>query len=234
VFYVPIGRRRMLQSLALASAGFWADSAFAEALTLTPRQTEGPFFPDHLPLDQDNDLLRIKNDLTPAVGTITNVGGRLLDPSGQPIRKALIELWQADDRGTYIHSRGAQKAERDPHFQGYGRFETGEKGEYRFRTIKPGLYAGRTRHYHFGITLPGQRRFTTQLYLAGEPGNARDGLLNGIRDAAQRASVIREFQPVGAGPELAATWDIVMGLTPTDQAPAEGPRRGERPPPPPQ
>ena len=243
-YFIPFSRRRLLQSLALATAGFWARGAFAEALTLTPRQTEGPYFPDHLPLDQDNDLIHVTDHLTPAVGTITNLGGRLLDRSGKPIKGALIELWQADDHGTYIHSRGAQKAERDPNFQGYGKFESVSDGGYRFRTIKPGLYSGRTRHYHFGITLPGRRRFTTQLYLAGEPQNARDMVLSGIRDEAQKASVIREFKPIAGSPELTTTWDIVMGLTPSDSAeeergPRSGfgdrpprPRDGQRPPPP--
>lgn len=249
-FHIPYSRRRLLQSLALVSAGFWARGAFAEALTLTPRQTEGPFYPDKLPLDQDNDLIRVTDHVTPAVGTITNIAGRVLDKEGKPIKGALVELWQADDHGTYIHSRGAQKAERDPNFQGYGKFESAADGGYRFRTIKPGLYTGRTRHYHFGITLPGRRIFTTQLYFAGEPGNARDGILNGIRDEVQKASVIREFKPIAGSPEFATTWDIVMGLTPSDsqeeeRGPRGGPggpggnrpppaRGGQRPPPPPE
>src|SRR5689334_14680993 len=108
-FHIPFSRRRLLQSLALASAGFWTRGAFAEALTLTPRQTEGPFYPDKLPLDQDNDLIRVTDHVTPAVGTITNIAGRVLDKDGKPIKGALVELWQADDHGTYIHSRGAQQ-----------------------------------------------------------------------------------------------------------------------------
>jgi protocatechuate 3,4-dioxygenase beta subunit len=237
LFHILFNRRRLLRSLALASAGFLTPGAFAELLTLTPRQTEGPFYPDKLPLDQDNDLIRVTGDLTPAVGTITNLTGRVLDRSGTPVKGALVELWQADDHGTYIHSRGAQKAERDPHFQGYGKFETASDGGWRFRTIKPGLYTGRTRHYHFGVTLPGQRLFTTQLYFAGEPANAGDGVLKGIRDEKQRASVIREFQPVAGTPELAATWDIVMGQTPGDgpqdsPPPRPGGNRQRRPAPP--
>lgn len=217
-FYIPLGRRRLLQSLFLASAGFLTRNAFAEALTLTPRQTPGPYYPDHLPLDQDNDLIHVTDHVTPALGTVTNVGGRLLDPSGAPIKGALIELWQADDHGTYIHSRGADMGERDPNFQGYGKFETGSDGAYRFRTVKPGLYIGRTRHIHFGITLAGQtRKFTTQLYFAGEPRNASDGILRGIRDEKQRQSVIREFTAVPGTNEIATTWDIVMGLTPGDK-----------------
>src|SRR5258706_16446944 len=61
---------------------------FAEQLTLTPRQTEGPFYPDHLPLDTDNDLLILNDSLTPAVGTVTHLSGRILDATGSPIRNA--------------------------------------------------------------------------------------------------------------------------------------------------
>ncbi len=249
-FYIPFSRRRLLRSLALVSAGFWARGAFAEALTLTPRMTQGPYYPDKLPLDQDNDLIRITDDTTPAIGTITNLTGRILDASGTAVKSALVEIWQADDHGCYIHSQGMQRGkERDTHFQGYGKFETASDGGWRFRTIKPGLYTGRTRHYHFGITLPGQqRRFTTQLFFAGEPGNDRDMVLQGIRDATQKASVIREFSAVADTKEQAATWDIVMGQTPGDGhddgpgGPPSGPRGdrpprprdGQRPPPPPQ
>jgi protocatechuate 3,4-dioxygenase beta subunit len=216
----------MLRSLALLSGGFLARGAFAETLTMTPRMTAGPFFPDHLPLDQDNDLLHVTNDLTPAVGEVTNVGGRLLDASGSPLKGALIELWQADKGGNYIHSRGESRPPRDAHFQGYGKFETAADGAWKFRTIKPGLYTGRTRHFHFGVTLPGEkRRWTTQLFFAGEPENVRDGILNSIRDEAQRAAILREFKPAPDTKELFATWDIVLGKTPGDGHDDERPGR---------
>ena len=244
---------RLLQTLALASAGFLTRNAFAELLTLTPYTTAGPFYPDRLPLDQDNDLVHVTDDIAPAVGTITNLSGHVLDSSGTPVKDALIELWQADDSGNYIHSRGVQHGQRDPHFQGYGKFLTGQAGAWTFRTIKPALYTGRTRHFHFGITLPRQeRRFTTQLFFAGEPANARDMVLRGIHDEAQRASVIREFSDDPVSKQLAATWDIVMSLTPgaydheddhdhppgpppdgfEGGPPPGGPRDGHRPPPP--
>src|SRR4051812_13639850 len=161
-------RRRFLCQLAAGGAFYTMSGLFAEALTLTPRTTAGPYYPDKLPLDQDNDLVRVTNDITPAVGTITNLSGHILDKDGTPLKGALVELWQADDLGSYIHSRGTQRGQRDAHFQGYGKFETASDGGWRFRTIKPGLYTGRTRHYHFGVTLPGQeRRFTTQLFFSG-------------------------------------------------------------------
>ena len=220
-FHIPLNRRRLIRSLALAGGAFFTTPGlFAELLTLTPRTTAGPFYPDHLPLDQDNDLVHITGDITPAVGTITNLTGRVLDRNSVAIKGALVELWQADNRGNYIHSRGEQRPPRDGHFQGYGRFETASNGGWKFRTIKPALYAGRTRHYHFGITLPGQeRRFTTQLFFSDEPANAGDMVLGDIRDATKRASVIREFTANPDTKELAATWDIVMGLTPGDSEP---------------
>ena len=163
-------------------------------LTLTPRTTAGPYYPDHLPLDQDNDLVRVKDDSQSAAGIITNFGGRLLNVDGKPMQDATVELWQADDAGSYIHSRGVQRGkERDAHFQGFGKITTNAKGEYRFRTIKPGLYTGRTRHYHIAVVQNGKRVLTTQLYLAGEPQNERDGILKGIGDEAQRLSGIADL-----------------------------------------
>ncbi|MBI1841649.1 MAG: intradiol ring-cleavage dioxygenase [Verrucomicrobia bacterium] len=228
-FHIPVNRRRFLQSMALATAGFTARGALAEALTITPRLTEGPYYPDRLPLDQDNDLLLIGDSLTPAVGVITHVRGRVLDKKGDPVRNALVELWQADGRGAYLHSGGANGKTRDAHFQGYGKFLTGSDGGYKFRTVKAGLYMGRTRHLHFGVTLPGRSRFTTQLFWREWPKtedgalwsvtNAKDSVLGGIEDAEQRASVIRPFTPVegSATREEQTTWDIVMGFTPSDR-----------------
>ena len=229
-FYIPLSRRRFLQSMALATAGFTVRGALAEALTLTPEMTEGPFYPDHLPLDKDNDLLIIGDSITPAAGTVTHVSGRVLDARGEPIRNALVELWQTDHGGAYLHSQGANGTTRDPHFQGYGKFLTAADGAYKFRTVKAGLYLGRTRHLHFGITPPGRSIFTTQLFWKEFPKtadgsiwpttNAKDSVLNGIQNAAQRASVIKTFAPVvgSAMGEERTTWDIVMGFTPRDNA----------------
>src|SRR5262245_46579201 len=113
-FYIPIDRRRFFKSMAVATAGFTGAGSLAEALTLTPEQTPGPFYPDSIPLDKDNDLLFLNDNLTPAVGTITYVSGRVLDGSGNPIRGALVELWQTDNNGAYIHTLGAGGRPRDP------------------------------------------------------------------------------------------------------------------------
>lgn len=234
-FHIPQSRRHLLHSLLLTTGGIITSRVYAEALALTPRQTEGPYYPDHLPLDQDNDLTQIIGGKAPAGGIVTEFGGRLLNVDGQPITEAVVELWQADNNGCYIHSRGAPKGrERDPQFQGFGKITTNEKGEYRFRTIKPGLYTGRTRHYHIAVMQNGRRMLTTQLYLAGEPQNERDGVLKSIRDEAQRMSVIREFKAADDG--LVGTWDIVIGMTPEDPEKRRSgppPRDGKGGPPPP-
>ncbi|HRQ87622.1 MAG TPA: intradiol ring-cleavage dioxygenase [Bacteroidia bacterium] len=217
-FHIPLSRRRLLGSLLLASGGLVTNELHAEALVLTPGATEGPYYPDHLPLDQDNDLTQIIGGAAPAGGTVTEFGGRLLMPDGAPVSGRTIELWQADQNGCYLHSRGVQKGkERDPHFQGYGKIVTNEKGEYRFRTIRPGLYTGRTIHWHIAVNDGGTRQLTTQLFIAGVEQNDRDGILQRMGTPEQRLSVIREFQPVGSDSgELVGTWDIVLGSTPEE------------------
>src|SRR5688572_25281266 len=133
-------RRLFLRNLGFATALFTVPGAFAEELVRTPRQTEGPFYPNHLPLDTDNDLIVVNDGATPAIGDITHLTGRILDSRGEPIRNALVEIWQVDKKGAYLHSGSANHDSRDKHFQGFGRFMTGSTGEYYFRTIKPVPY----------------------------------------------------------------------------------------------
>jgi protocatechuate 3,4-dioxygenase beta subunit len=190
--------------------------AFASELLLTPRQTEGPFYPDKLPLDTDNDLLIVNDSITPAVGEVTWLTGRVLDRRGAPMRNTLVEIWQCDSKGAYIHSQSGNRTKRDTNFQGFGRFLTGSTGEYVFRTIKPVAYPGRTPHVHFAIKARGHEKFTTQCYIQGEPKNETDGVLNGIKDPLARKSVIIPFTPLPGSRigELTARFDIVMGFTP--------------------
>ena len=208
-------RRRFLRSIAFTSALFTVPGLMAEQLIRTPPQTEGPFYPDRLPLDTDNDLIVVNETLTPAVGEITHLGGRVLDSRGQPIRDALVEIWQVDNNGVYLHTKDTH-AQRDKNFQGFGRFLTGSSGEYYFRTIKPVLYPGRTRHIHFKVKRAGKELLTTQCYVRGEPFNDKDIIYKDITDAKQRAAVTVDFAPVKTSRigELAAKFDLVMGFTP--------------------
>jgi len=209
-------RRQFLQRVAWAASLFAVPGAFADQLTLTPRQTEGPFYPDKLPLDTDNDLLMVNDSLSSAVGEVTWLNGRILDAKGDPIRNAVVEIWQCDAKGVYLHRGSNDAAKRDAHFQGFGRFVTGSSGEYLFRTIKPVPYPGRTPHVHFAVKMKGREKFTTQCYIQGEPQNDRDGVLRGISDPKARASVIVPFSPLPNSRvgELTAKFDIVMGYTP--------------------
>ena len=191
--------------------------AFAEELLRTPKQTEGPFYPDHLPLDTDNDLLVINDSLTPAVGEVTYLSGRILGPDGAPIRGALVEIWQCDAMGVYIHTKsGGAVEKKDKNFQGFGRFVTGSSGEYLFRTIKPVAYPGRTPHIHFAVKMKGREKWTTQCYVKGEPQNEKDGIWKGVKDEAARTSITPEFAALAGGKagELAAKFDIMLGFTP--------------------
>src|SRR5262249_34032804 len=145
-------RRLTLGAAAFSVPGFFTvPGLFAQELTRTPRQTEGPFYPDRLPLDTDNDLIVINNSITPAVGQVTHLSGRILGANGTPVGNATVEIWQVDNRGAYLHSRSSNRANRDANFQGFGRFLTASSGEYYFRTIKPVPYPGRTPHIHFKI-----------------------------------------------------------------------------------
>jgi protocatechuate 3,4-dioxygenase beta subunit len=209
-------RRQFLRSVTLGATFFAVPGAFAEALVQTPPQTEGPFYPDHLPLDTDNDLLVINEGITPAVGEVTYVSGRILDSSGQPIRNAVVEIWQCDANGAYLHSKTGNLEKKDKNFQGFGRFVTGSSGEYLFRTIKPVPYPGRSPHIHYKVKRAGKELLTTQLYIKGHPGNEKDGVWKGIKDEKQRASVTQPFTPLKGAKagELAAKFDLVLGLTP--------------------
>lgn len=209
-------RRRFLAGIATGAALLSVPGAFAEELTRTARQTEGPFYPDKLPLDTDNDLLILNDSLDGAVGEVTYLSGRILDARGEPVRNAVVEIWQTDHNGAYLHSKSGNREKRDPHFQGFGRFLTGKTGEYLFRTIKPVPYPGRTPHIHFAVKVPKQERFTTQCYIKGHPGNEKDGVLRGVKDPLALASIMVDFAPLQESKigELAANFNIVLGFTP--------------------
>ncbi len=213
---IPRSRRMFLGTLAAGAAAFTTRGLFADELVRTPRQTEGPFYPDKLPLDTDNDLLVVNDTITPAVGEVTHLTGRILDAKGDPVRNALVEIWQVDNNGAYIHSRDPHHSQHDAHFQGFGRFLTGSTGEYYFRTIKPVPYTGRTSHIHYKILRAGKELLTTQCYVKGEPKNDRDGIYRSLRDPKAREAVTIDFSPMPGSRigELAAKFDVVLGVTP--------------------
>jgi len=212
---VPIRRRELLIGAAALAIPVLPPLAAASAsLIVTPGQIEGPFYPVKLPPDMDADLVRVQGQATQAVGQVTHVAGRVLDKRGSIVKGAMLEIWQCDTNGIYNHPGDNGQKRRDAAFQGYGRTSVDDEGHYAFRTIRPVAYPGRTPHIHFKVHAPAAGRLTTQMYVAGEPQNARDGVLRSIRDAKARESVIvpllaaGEIEP-GA---LKGTFDIVLDL----------------------
>lgn len=211
-------RRQFLQQMAAGAAFFSVPGLYAEELARTPRQTEGPFYPDKLPLDTDNDLLLLNDKITPAVGQVVHLGGRILSESGTPVRNATIEIWEADVHGVYIHSQSPGREKLDSNFQGFGRFLTGSSGEYYFRTIKPIRYGRRTPHIHVAVMQNGQRMLTTECYVKGEPRNRTDPVINRLADPKLAAMLMADFKPLKGSKtnELTANFDIVIGKTPEE------------------
>ncbi len=171
----------------------------------TPSQTEGPFYPLALPQDNDSDLLRT-GPLLYARGQATWVEGVVTDQDGKPVRGALVEIWQCDEAGHYHHPRDGGNA--DPAFQGFGRVSVDDEGRYRFRTIRPVAYSGRTPHIHVKVRLASRQLLTTQLYVKGDPGNPRDGLWRSLASDADREAVTVPFEAGSDG--LRAYFPIVV------------------------
>jgi protocatechuate 3,4-dioxygenase beta subunit len=203
-------RREFLATLTAGAAFFTTKGLFAEALTAdlaaTPERTEGPFYPDRLPLDVDNDLIIINDSIT---------------STGSPVKDVTVEIWQCDANEVYLNTRDSnqKKDQQDKNFQGFGRFTTASTGEYRFRTIKPVPYPGRPApHIHFKVKKGDRELLTSQFNIAGHPGNKRDGIaMEG--SMFERELLMAEFVPIKGSKtgELAANFDIVLGRTPDDR-----------------
>lgn len=172
-------RRALLTSgasvLAALGTPAWIRPSWAQARQLrpTPSQTEGPFYPVALPADRDSDLL-LNGRVRYTQGQAAWVEGTVVDTAGTAVAGAVVEIWQCDQAGHYHHPGDGGRA--DPAFQGFGRVTVGSDGRYRFRTLRPAPYSGRTPHIHFKVRLDRKELLTTQLYVAGDPGNERDGL----------------------------------------------------------
>ena len=208
-----LGRRRFVVAGAASLGALVLPRQLrAQQLVRTPAQTAGPFYPVQFPADIDNDLVVVRGTEARAAGVVTHVTGRVLGLDGAPIADATVEIWQCDANGRYLHPADRGGRARDSAFQGYGRTTSGAGGTYRFRTIRPVAYPGRTPHIHFAVSAPQRRELVTQMYVAGEALNARDGVYAGIRDPRQREAVTVALAP-GNGIEngaLVGTFDIVL------------------------
>jgi protocatechuate 3,4-dioxygenase beta subunit len=204
--------------MAFGATTLAAPGAFAQALA-TALTGDGPFYPDRLPLDTDNDLIILNDSLTRAVGEIAHFGGRLLTAGGAPVRNAVIEIWQADVNGSYIHTEGRNDGKLDGNFQGYGRFLTDAEGRYYFRTIKPVPYTlqgqFRAPHIHVAVSKAGRRIMATQALVKGHAANEGDLIVERIKDPALLETLMVDYRPLPGSTlgELTATFDIRLGVT---------------------
>lgn len=179
----------------------------------TPRQSLGPFYPVDWGGDADADLVVVRGEAARALGTVAHVRGRVVDIGGEPLGGSFVEIWQCDANGVYRHPRDRDERRRDAGFQGRGRIQAADDGAWAFRTIRPAPYPGRTPHIHFYVRTADGRELVTQLYVAGDPGNEGDFLLNSVRDRRDRERLIARFDPadrIEAG-ALLAEFEIVIG-----------------------
>jgi protocatechuate 3,4-dioxygenase beta subunit len=165
------------------------------------------------------------------IGERIIVSGRVLGSDGRPVRSALIEIWQANAAGRYLHRVDQHPAPLDPNFTGGGRVLTDDEGRYRFITIKPGAYPWKNHHnawrpQHIHLSVFGSaftERLVTQMYFPGDPLFAYDPIYQSVRDPAARERMVSTFDLANTKPEwaLAYSFDVVLGgaaATPLENA----------------
>ena len=201
-------RRRTVAAMLVAAPALWVGVRAQAAVgrRATPSQTEGPFYPVVFPSDSDYDLLH-NGALNYPEGQSVWLEGSVTDLAGRPVVGAQVEIWQCDHAGRYHHPGDGGRA--DSRFQGFGRVTVAADGRYRFRTIRPVPYTGRTPHIHVKVKLGARELLTTQVYVAGDPGNLRDFLWRSL-DAADRAALTVAFAPDSDG--LRAGFPIVVAV----------------------
>lgn len=178
----------------------------------------------------DHDLTRNAAKNGEPVGERIIVHGQVLDESGRPVPRTLIEIWQANAAGRYIHKNDQHEAPLDPNFVGAGRVLTNERGEYTFITIRPGAYpwknhpnAWRPAHIHFSLI--GQnftQRLVTQMYFPGDPLLQYDPIYNGIPNIKAKERLIACFDLEHTRPEWALGYRFDIVLAGRDQTYFEG------------
>ncbi len=204
----PLLQRRTAAAALVFAPALWlrAQAQNQPALRATPAQTEGPFYPVVLPKDADFDLLKNGEQNYPK-GQAAWLEGIVSDLNGKPVAGAQVEIWQCDHDGHYHHPGDGGKA--DQRFQGFGRAVAGSDGRYRFRTIRPVAYSGRTPHIHVKVKLGQRELLTTQLYVAGDAGNARDFLWRSMSEA-DRAALAAPFTT--GNDAIRANFPIVLAV----------------------
>jgi protocatechuate 3,4-dioxygenase beta subunit len=215
-----LDRRRLIVAAGLGAVAAAALPAVASARGL-PAMTDGPFYPSLAyrarSLDWDADLTMVRGrapdgqPLPRARGEHLDLHGAVRDGDGRAVDGAEIEIWQCDSFGSYRHPRGA--GERiDAGFQGFGATRSDARGGYRFRTIRPVPYPGRTPHIHVKLRHAAFGEVTSQLFVAGEPGNPGDFLFRSLGDDERREVELRlQRAPAGESVTWIAERDLIVG-----------------------
>ncbi len=193
----------------------------------TLSEITGPRFGRGAQRSGDQDLTQFRYGA--AVGERIVVAGRIVDEDGQPVRDALIEIWQANAAGRYVHAGDQHDAPLDPHFSGMGATVSDHEGRYRFITIKPGAYPWRNHHNawrpaHIHFSLFGNayaQRLVTQMYFPGDPLMAFDPIFNSTADRAARERLIAAFDRDATEAEYALGYRFDIVLRGRDQTPME-------------
>ena len=157
----------------------------------TPWQGEGPFYPDRIPEDTDNDLVKNGHSTIEAGGKILNLMGSLVNRDSKPIKGMTAEIWQTDINDVYLHTGSFGRKMRDDQFQGFGRSITDRNGHFSFRTIIPIEYPGRTPHIHLKLWNEREYVLTTQLYIQGHSLNKEDFLFKRMTIAEQKINSMK-------------------------------------------
>ena len=203
----PLGRRTLNGYLLISAAAASLLPARVLASAVTPRQTEGPFYPVDAGAENDIDLTRLEGHSESAEGETILVRGSVKGSNGETLPGAVVDIWQANHHGRYSHPRDPNTAPLDPNFQGWGVMRASEEGAYGFKTIKPGAYplsflggrGWRCRHIHFKVSCPGYKAITTQMYFEGDPLIEQDQEIAKAPEASRHLLIARPTQDQESG-----------------------------------
>lgn len=184
-----------------------------EVTYFTPAQGEGPYYTVDKPDDRDNDLTHLEGASGRPEGEVIEFGGKVYDANGMPASGVVVEIWQTDANGVYLHPGDPGTSQRDRNFQFYGESITANDGSYSFRTILPGHYEPRPRHIHVKFKLEGNELLTTQFYFESDPELVDEPMFNQTQgDGIHLIISLVEGQDSSGNPILVGERDVILNV----------------------
>lgn len=214
-----LSRRQFGKAISMTATGLAVISSSSVLAALaTPRQVEGPFYPDFDLGDRDLDLTLIQGHTESALGEQIFIHGRVLNTEDEPLANATVDIWQANAVGRYRHADDPNPGDLDPNFQGWGIVQTDAEGFYRFKTIKPGAYplellgdsGWRAQHIHYKVSHANQAPITTQLYFPGDPLLEQDEEIKRAPENQRESLIARAETPDESGLPV-FRFDVILG-----------------------